>query len=418
MRKRFNVTGSCNPEWHYMVDPAKRFKAVEELIDLGEYFTINRARLYGKTTMLDMIYRKLSNRYNVVFFNCKDLDTDVFQYGKELFQSCKDSSNPTVLLVDNADKANNQFRFVDFLGFLRNNYLERNSHGKTICFHSVVLACERDIRNIVLYDSLGERIKSAPWNIAADFNVDMTFHPEEIAQMLGDYENDVHTGMDIKAISEEIYKYTNGYPFLVSAICKLIDERLDKEWTADGVQQAVKIIAKGENVTLLDDLSKNIENIPELREFLYSIVVNGQEYTYTIIDPMVKLANMFSYIKENQRGKAMIHNLIFEEALFVYFGNKTMREQGTRISPYVLNYVQNGKLNMEHVVTRFRDQLSNYLATRGMDEGYLVTFDFSKKRRNSTNCETQLDSTETQLDSMHEPQWIEWNGMRIFEVIV
>ena len=418
MRKRFNVTGSCNPEWHYMVDPAKRFKAVEELIDLGEYFTINRARLYGKTTMLDMIYRKLSNRYNVVFFNCKDLDTDVFQYGKELFQSCKDSSNPTVLVVDNADKANNQFRFVDFLGFLRNNYLERNSHGKTIGFHSVVLACERDIRNIVLYDSFGERIKSAPWNIAADFNVDMTFHPEEIAQMLGDYENDVHTGMDIKAISEEIYKYTNGYPFLVSAICKLIDERLDKEWTADGVQQAVKIIAKGENVTLLDDLSKNIENIPELLEFLYSIVVNGQEYTYTMIDPMVKLANMFSYIKENQRGKAMIHNLIFEEALFVYFGNKTMREQGTRISPYVLNYVQNGKLNMEHVVTRFRNQLSNYLATRGMDEGYLVTFDFSKKRRNSTNCETQLDSTETQLDSMHEPQWIEWNGMRIFEVIV
>lgn len=130
-----------------------------------------------------------------------------------------------------------------------------------------------------------------------------------------------------------------------------------------------------------------------------------------MIDPMVKLANMFSYIKENQRGKAMIHNLIFEDALFVYFGNKTMREQGTRISPYVLNYVQNGKLNMEHVVTRFRDQLSNYLAIRGMDEGYLVTFDFSKKHRNSTNCETQLDS-------MQDPQWIEWNGKRIFEVIV
>lgn len=127
-----------------------------------------------------------------------------------------------------------------------------------------------------------------------------------------------------------------------------------------------------------------------------------------MIDPMVKLANMFSYIKENQRGKAMIHNLIFEEALFVYFGNKTMREQGTRISPYVLNYVQNGKLNMEHVVTRFRDQISGYLATRGMDEGYLVTFDFSKKKE--ATFPMSQDST--------EPQWIEWNGKRIFEVIV
>lgn len=56
--------------------------------------------------------------------------------------------------------------------------------------------------------------------VFADFNVNMTFHPEEIAQMR-DYENDTHTGMNIKAISEEIYKYTNGYPFLVSAICNM-----------------------------------------------------------------------------------------------------------------------------------------------------------------------------------------------------
>ncbi|MBR5715944.1 MAG: hypothetical protein IKX59_05105, partial [Bacteroidales bacterium] len=47
-----------------------------------------------------------------------------------------------------------------------------------------------------------------------------------------------------------------------------------------------------------------------------------------------------------------------------------------------------------------RDQLAAYLATRNMDEGYLVTFDFSKNKQDS------------------EPHWIEWNGKRIFEVIV
>ena len=46
-----------------------------------------------------------------------------------------------------------------------------------------------------------------------------------------------------------------------------------------------------------------------------------------------------------------------------------------------------------------RDQLSSYLATRGIEEGYLVTFDFSKNKEDV------------------EPQWIEWNGKRIFEVI-
>ena len=50
MRKKFNITGSCNPERHYMVDSKKRFKAIKDLIDAGEYFTINRARQYGKTT--------------------------------------------------------------------------------------------------------------------------------------------------------------------------------------------------------------------------------------------------------------------------------------------------------------------------------------------------------------------------------
>ena len=517
MRKEFNITGSCNPQWHYMVDTSKRFDAVESLIERGKYFTINRARQYGKTTMLQTIRRRLSDKYLIIktsfegigdesfdgisrfvttfcrlmvgflqdicveeqiwkVFDRKDL-TSFEELSDTITKFCETSKKPVVLLIDEVDKSSDNQLFLNFIGMLRNKYLERNE-GLGNTFHSVVLAGVYDIKNLKLkLRPDAEKKYNSPWNIAADFNVDMTFHPEEIAQMLNDYENDVHTGMDIKAISEEIYKYTTGYPYLVSAICKIIDERLDAEWTLDNVQQAVKIIAIGENVTLIDDLSKNIENNIELRDFLFSIVVNGAEYSFTMVDPIVKLANMFSYIRKNHRGKTIIHNLIFEEALFMYFGNKTMREQGTKISPFVLNYVQNGKLNMEHVVTRFRDlmheeyrestepflekegrllfltflkpiingigfyyvepqtrdnrrmdlvvtydkqeyivelkiwhgdkyeelgrdQLSGYLATRGMDEGYLVTFDFSKNKQDT------------------EPQWIEWNGKRIFEVMV
>lgn len=518
MRKEFNVTGSCNPQRHYMVDTEKRFKAVENLIDRGNYFTINRARQYGKTTMLNKIWFKLSDKYLVIPLSFEGLGDETFaspatfvttfkrQMARHLVSLrqnealigiwqngdassiddlseivtdfCKACPKPVVVTIDEVDKSSDNQLFLNFLGMLRNKYLERDKEGMNYTFHSVVLAGVYDIKNLKLkLRPDAEKKYNSPWNIAADFNVDMTFHPEEIAQMLNDYENDVHSGMDIMAISEEIYKYTTGYPYLVSAICKIIDERLEAEWTLDNVQKAVKIIAKGENVTLIDDLSKNIENNAELRDFLYSIVVNGQEYSYSMVDPIVRLANMFSYIRENQRGKTMIHNLIFEEALFVYFGNKTMREQGTKISPFVLNYVQNGKLNMEHVVTRFRDlmreeyrestepflekegrllfltflkpiingigfyyvepqtrdnrrmdlvvtydkqeyivelkiwhgdkyeelgrdQLSGYLATRGLEEGYLVTFDFSKNKQDT------------------EPQWIDWNGKRIFEVIV
>ena len=517
MRKSFNITGSCNPHWHYMVDTEKRFDSVKKLIDHGEYFTINRARQYGKTTMLQTIRRRLSEQYLIIKISFEGMDDDAFgsmpafvdsfcslitgflndvgieerlvnvfdrkglntldRLSKVITAFCNASEKPVVLLIDEVDKSSDNQLFLNFLGMLRNKYLNRNE-GLGNTFHSVVLAGVYDIKNLKLKLRPNEEKKyNSPWNIAADFNVDMTFHAEEIAQMLGDYENDVHTGMDIKAVSREIYKFTSGYPYLVSAICKIIDERLDAGWTLDNVQKAVKIISKGDNVTLIDDLSKNIENNAELRDFLFSIVICGLEYTYSFVDPMVRLASMFSYIRENQRGKAMIHNLIFEEVLFVYFSNKTMREQGARISPFVLNYVQNGKLNMEYVVTRFRDlireeyrestepfleiegrllfltflkpiingigfyyvepqtrdnrrmdlvvtyerqefivelkiwhgdkyeakgldQLSSYLSTRGMDEGYLVTFDFSKNRHDA------------------EPNWIEWNGKRIFEVIV
>lgn len=52
MNKVFNVNGDCKPHIHYMVDISERLREIKVLIDKGEYFTINRARQYGKTTTL------------------------------------------------------------------------------------------------------------------------------------------------------------------------------------------------------------------------------------------------------------------------------------------------------------------------------------------------------------------------------
>lgn len=66
MKRSFNTTGSCNPALHYMVDMSNKLEQIEELIDEGKYFTITRARQFGKTTTLDMLYNRLSDRYIVV----------------------------------------------------------------------------------------------------------------------------------------------------------------------------------------------------------------------------------------------------------------------------------------------------------------------------------------------------------------
>lgn len=52
MTRTFNVTGSCDTQLHYMVDITDRLEKIKVLIDNGDYFTINRARQYGKTTTI------------------------------------------------------------------------------------------------------------------------------------------------------------------------------------------------------------------------------------------------------------------------------------------------------------------------------------------------------------------------------
>ena len=67
MRRRFNITGSCNPQRHYMVKLDDRLKRIKEsYVDDGSYFVINRGRQYGKTTTLRDLEEYLKDDY-VVF---------------------------------------------------------------------------------------------------------------------------------------------------------------------------------------------------------------------------------------------------------------------------------------------------------------------------------------------------------------
>lgn len=396
MRKFFNITGSCNPERHYMVDSLERFAAVERLIDGGNYFTINRARQYGKTTTLQTIRRRLSDKYLIIKTSfervgdssfqdevafarlfarlmCREIpsdvendsyrlyweevgkmDSDMDALGVHISNFCQSSPKPVVLLIDEVGQSSNNQLFVRFIGMLRDLYLDREENGMNSTFHSVVLAGVYDVKNLKLKLRPDEERKyNSPWNIAAEFKVDMTFHPEEIAQMLDDYERDVHTGMDIQAVSKEIYRYTNGYPFLVSYICKFIDEQCSQQWNAERILQAVKYIVQGGS-TLMDDLSKNLENYVEFKEFMFQVAINGVDYAFTLLNPMVNMGNMFSYI-QNRNGRVAVHNLIFEEALYLYFTlDYTLKNVG-KLNPYQSSYIVNGQLKMDYVLTRFRD---------------------------------------------------------------
>ena len=132
---------------------------------------------------------------------------------------------------------------------LRKYYLARDRRP---IFHSVILAGVYDIKNLkqkIRPDS--EHQYNSPWNIAATFNIDMSFSKSDIAGMLKDYAEDRHINMNVSEIAGLIYDYTSGYPFLVSRLCKLMDETVsqtdclgsaDAAWTNQGFFEAERIL--------------------------------------------------------------------------------------------------------------------------------------------------------------------------------
>ena len=49
-----------------MVDLSERVKEIKKLVDEGKYFTINRARQYGKTTTLAALAAYIREDYDVL----------------------------------------------------------------------------------------------------------------------------------------------------------------------------------------------------------------------------------------------------------------------------------------------------------------------------------------------------------------
>ena len=85
--KQFNTTAVCIPSKHYMVDLSERVKEIKKLVDDGKYFTINRARQYGKTTTLSALKQVLNIEYIVLSLDFQSVDNDVFENGATFSQA-------------------------------------------------------------------------------------------------------------------------------------------------------------------------------------------------------------------------------------------------------------------------------------------------------------------------------------------
>ena len=397
-KKRFNTTGTCIPEKHYMADTTDKINQIIRLIEQESYFTINRARQYGKTTTLLLLWRRLKESYIVISISFEGMGTEAFQSEdafvrsfcsrvksnlklsgydeeKQKMWECQDAmenlvtlrerivdfceKNEDVLLfIDEVDKSLDNQMFLNFLGMLRELYLER-AMGQ-VTFKSVILSGVYDVKNLKLKLRPDEERKyNSPWNIAVDFQVDMSLSVAEISGMLKDYEAAQDFLIDINGIAQEIYRYTCGYPFLVSLICLWMDERISKDlpleecWTCRGVHIAVREILKTTN-TLFDDMIKNLENHKAFRKFIEGLLFEGEQIPYKLSNPEVNLGVTFGIIgKEKELCK--ISNIIFETYLYDHFIVGRIIQKQVLQSSRTQFIGEDGQLDMDLVLEKFQE---------------------------------------------------------------
>lgn len=409
MAKVFNTTGLCVPEAHYMVNIDERLNEIRKLVDDGKYFTISKARQYGKTTTLMALSRFLQKDYYVVLIDFQTFGSVDFETEKKfshafantflkiyrranstvtgklqkvldslsfkiadqnpdftlrpLFDKIEDicaaSDKPIVLMIDEVDSATNNQVFIDFLAQLRAQYLRRFQQP---ALKSVILAGVYDIRNLRQKIRPEDEHKyNSPWNIAADFDVDMSFSKDDIAGMLTEYENDYHTGMCVEEMACRIYDDTSGYPFLVSRLCQLMDEKVSREcgsrkmaWMQEGFHRALRMILQERN-TLFDSLIGKLHDYPQLNNMLQTILFTGKTFTYAADASVIDVAAMFGFI-QNQRGNVAIANRIFETRLYNFYLSED-EMQKTDIYKASLQdknqFIVNGYLNMRLVLEKF-----------------------------------------------------------------
>ncbi len=448
MRKTFNTDGYCDPNYNYMVNLSSRLEQIRDMVDAGQYFTIHRARQYGKTTILTALAEYLRKDYRVISLDFQGISSadfaseqnfvaalsrqillaaeelpagvqnDLTHYAEDparaatlsvLFLSltrlCGTTEKAVVLLIDEVDSATNNQVFLDFLAQLRFYYLKRR---KIPTFQSVILAGVCDVRNIrrkirpdeehktnspwntrvskeengsllTFDDCARDYMELAPYNMV-DFDVEMSFSPEDIAGMLREYEADVHTGMDIREMAQLLYDYTSGYPYLVSRLCKLMDERIPSDsripgeirlqaWTAVGFQAAMKILLEEPN-PLYHSLKRKLEDYPELRKVLYDLLFTGKPVPYTSMTDYIEEAAMFGFIK-NVNGTAAISNRVFETVLYNWFITKEYAENKLYKAGFEEKnqFVAGGHLNVRRILEKFVESFDSLYGDR--EESFL-----------------------------------------------
>nr|VFK26212.1 MAG: AAA-like domain-containing protein [Candidatus Kentron sp. MB] len=356
MPKRFNTTGPCLPEEHYMIPPEERLPQVRQLIAEKFFFTIHAPRQTGKTTLLNHLSRTLvaEGKYAALTISLECF-TDVAESGEVMPQLLKELSMaaeyelpddlrpppisefivqplialkgylsawsasirlPLVLFLDEIDSVTGPV-LISILRQLRDGYTRRPRPFP----QSVALVGLRDVRDYRLQvradvETLGT---SSPFNIKVESLSIGNFTREEVERLLAQHTKETGQPFEPDATAE-IFRQTNGQPWLVNALANQLTTHYDalvKDRTApvqrEHVLKTREILIERRD-THLDSLVHRLQEEQRIKRVIQPILT-GDAATDPTYDDDFSYTRGLGLVTIDQEGLYRIANPIYAEII-------------------------------------------------------------------------------------------------------
>ncbi len=258
MTRFFNITGPCDPRWHYMLPPEARLPDMMPFIHQQLYFVVHAARQTGKTTAMRAFAARLREMGQVAVWATLEQSQGVNEtadaeplwllalemaadsqvppehrppprgpwlekeIGGRLIQWLRAwcaaiPDRPVVLLLDEADVVSGP-ALISLLRQLRAGFMDRGP-GKFPS--SVALIGMRDLRDYLAQSKEGVALNpGSPFNIKAASLTLRNFNLDEVRALLAQHTDDTGQRFEPEA-ADSVYHWTQGQPFLVNALARI-----------------------------------------------------------------------------------------------------------------------------------------------------------------------------------------------------
>ena len=359
--RKFNTTGPCFPDEHYMLPALDRLPGIRELVAGGNYFVVHAPRQTGKTTALKALVREINEKGDMFAVYCtletlqnrsdpektniaiRDLIADNVEMSPffvpvanapalrsdrggvglavrtVLQNACRASGKSVVVFFDETDCLVGD-ALISFLRQLRDGYVNR----KEIPFpKSVALVGMLDVRDYKAQirsdgESLGQ---ISPFNIIAEDMLIPNFVESDIRTLYA--QHTAETGQAFAdGVVEDVWRLTRGQPWLVNAIAhecvaKIHAFRYAEPITVADVEAAKEAIIRRRD-THVDSLMERMRE-PRVRRLVEPLIL-GDDTELTANDEDWRFITDLGLLRV-ERGTLVPANPMYAEIIGRYLSH-------------------------------------------------------------------------------------------------